>query len=436
MTAKPNIILIHGHDLGRWLSCYDMPSVPSPRLKAFAQQSIVFDQAFAAAPLCTPARSALFSGLMPHQNGLMGLTHDGWTYNDGVTTMPELLSQLGYRTALIGLQHEDLDARALGFGEVHGLGFLPRALEVANRAEWWLEHTAGEGPFFATIGMWEGHRPWPHEDYEPADPQHVDVPSYLPDNDDTRQDIADFHGAIRQLDQAVGIILDAISAQGLDDSTMVIFTTDHGAAFPRAKSTLYDSGVGVALIVRPPGQWGAVPRREDAMVSHLDLLPTVVELAGGEPPAGLEGRSILHAITGQSPLDADRELVFEKTYHDRYDPIRALRTRTAKYVRNFVEGPRLPLPLDLEESGTRRGMGDAPMEVRPTEELYLLDVDRDELDDRAADPEYRELKEQLSQSLLGHLRRTDDPVLQGPIGSPQVTRRRVVEAAVGDRRTE
>src|SRR5690625_3482227 len=119
-----------------------------------------------------------------------------------------MLRPYGYCAALIGLQHEDLDSRVLGYDEVHGLGFLPRALEVARQTEQWLQQPeTAERPFFLTVGTWETHRPWPGEDYEAADPSAVDVPAYLPNNADTREDIAAFHGSIRQLDEAIGRIL-------------------------------------------------------------------------------------------------------------------------------------------------------------------------------------------------------------------------------------
>lgn len=416
---RPNIALIHCHDLGDWLGCYGWDGVPNPNLQQFADEAIVFDQAFATSPLCTPARSSLFTGRSPHANGLMGLTHAGWTYGPGVTTLPELLSEAGYRTALLGLQHEDLDARVLGFDEVHGMGFLPRALEVANITERWLEgRTEQDGAFFAAIGLWEVHRPWPVEDYEPADLSEVTVPPYLPDNEHTRRDISQFYGAIRQLDQAVGRIVDALRAAPGGEETLIIFTTDHGVAFPRAKSTLYDSGVKVALLVQPPASWGVTPGRRGGLVSHLDVTPTLLQLVGLEQPEDLEGVSLLDQIQGAGGGDPDRELYLEKTYHDGYDPIRAVRTASAKYVRNFVEAARLPLPEDLENSITRAGMGDQHLQPRPLEELYLLEQDPWELRNVVDEPDCRPLRDRLSQRLMDHMERTGDPVLHGPVPPP------------------
>lgn len=417
--AQPNIVLIHGHDLGDWLSCYDRSDIPSPNLQRFADDAVIFDAAFATSPLCTPARSSLFTGQMPHANGLMGLSHAGWRYAPGVQTLPEMLAAAGYRTALLGLQHEDLDARVLGYEEVHGQGFLPRALEVARLSErWFADAGDDERPYFAAVGMWEVHRPWPLEDYDPVDPQSVQLPPYMPDNDHTRTDVSQFLGAIRQMDEAVGRILAAIEASPGAENTMVIFTTDHGVAFPRAKSTLYDSGVKVALLIKAPSTWGVAGGRSDLLVSHLDIVPTLVEVAGAPLPEQIDGQSLLGAVSGEQLSWSDRALVLEKTYHDRYDPIRAIRTKTAKYIRNYVEAVQLPLSLDLEQSETRRGMGDAHLQPRPKEELYRLDVDPWELSNLAADSAHQELRAELSDALDARLRQSNDPILSGPIPAP------------------
>lgn len=424
-ALRPNVLLIHCHDLGKWLPAYDRLSVDAPNLDRFARESIVFDAAFSTSPLCTPARSSLFTGLSPHQNGLMGLTHQGWTYAPGVVTLPEHLGALGYRTALLGLQHEDLDARKLGYDEVHGLGFLPRALEVARLCERWLPTDAEAQPFFAVAGMWEAHRPWPDEDYEPADTSQVEVPAYLPDNEHTRKDLAGFYAAIAQLDVAVGRILDALDKCGRSEDTLVIFTTDHGAAFPRAKGTLYDSGVGVALMIRPPRSWQVKGARYGSLTSHLDIVPTLIELAGGDAGTlGLDGVSQLSVILGEARSvesdDAGRHLYLEKTYHDGYDPLRAVRTTQYKYIRSYREGSDgAPLALDLELSATRKGLPENYRETRLPEELYDLIADPDELHNVVEDPRYSEVARQLSSALDQWMRDTSDPLLEGPIPEPR-----------------
>ncbi|MGB4136728.1 MAG: sulfatase [Microbacterium sp.] len=424
----PDIILFHCHDLGRWLPTYGMPAVPAPHIQAFAEQSVVFDDAHAAAPLCSPSRGALFTGMPPYRNGIQGLAHDGWRYRAGVSTLPERLGPLGYHTALIGLQHENVDPTVLGFAECPGQGFLPRTEQVVDATSAWLRGLAPREqrkPIFLTVGVWEVHRPWPAPDYAPADPASVDVPAFLPDNADTRADIADFYGSIAQLDAGFSNLLETISSTIGDENTMIVFTTDHGAAFPRAKSTLYDAGTGVALMVRPPAGWGIEPHRVSDLVIHQDLVPTLLEIAGHAGPHDpeLEGQSILPLIRNAHAEESQEErMVFtSKTYHDSYDPKRAVRTQDYVYIRNYSEGPRLQLPADLEASRTRQGLGDDHLAPRPPEELYDRRLDPHELDDVAGQEAYADVQARLAEALHERLIAIGDPVETEPI--PRAPRR-------------
>lgn len=354
------------------------------------------------------------TGRSAHANGLVGLAHDSWLFYDDVRTMPELMRELGYTTTLMGLQHEQPDPLVLGYDRVGGVGFLPRALQIADSACEWLENEVGDQPFLLNVGMWEAHRPWPAEDYDPADPTTVHVPAYLPDNDDTRADIAAMYGSLRQFDEAVGRVLTALDEQPYADNTLVILTTDHGVAFPRAKSTLYDSGTGVSFVVRPPKAWGVAAGRIVEPISQLDLLPTLLELAGGEPLPVHEGHSFADTLReGVEPVE--HPIYTGKTYHDCYDPIRAVRTKTRKYIKNFADGPKLPLAKDLEESLTRRGMGDDHLAPRSREEFYLLDVDRDELTNVIDDERHASEVDDMRTMLADWMAATDDPLLKGSV---------------------
>lgn len=425
-TDRPDVVLIHCHDLGRWLGTYGMANVPSPNINSFAAEAVVFENAHSAAPLCSPARAALFTGISAYRNGVQGLSHNAWRYREGVLTAPERLRGAGYRSTLIGLQHEDVDPTVLGFDEVAGLGFLPRVNQVVETSQDWLAAltpAAERSPIFVTIGTWEVHRPWPHEDYDPADPSQVDVPSFLPDNDDTRRDIADFYGSIRQFDGAFAELLSAVDTHLDPANTMIIFTTDHGAAFPRAKSTLYDAGTGVTLIVRPPAGWHTAPHRVRTVTSHMDILPTLLDVAGLETPADLEGTSLVEFLRDEEAADLDRVIFTAKSYHDSYDPKRAARSVDLVYIRNYEPGPALQLAIDLEKSPTRRGMGDAHLARRAPEELYDRRNDLDELVNVVEEPEYQEARGFYSSRLSAYLAATHDPVESAPIpAAPTRTR--------------
>ena len=279
---RDNVLLVHWHDLGRYLGAYGHTDVSSPRLDQLAAQGILFTRAHATAPLCSPSRGSLFTGRYPQSNGLVGLAHHGWEYRAGVRTLPHILSESGWYTALFGMQHETSYPSKLGFDEFDVSNSYCEY--VVEQAISWLSDPP-EQPFLLTAGFFETHRPYPHERYDPAEADDVVVPDYLPDTGDVRQDLAEFYGSIAVADAAVGQLLDTLEQTGLDESTWVVFMTDHGPALPRAKSTLYDAGTGIALIVRPPSNAPVEAQAYDELFSGVDLLPTLLELLGLDIPA-------------------------------------------------------------------------------------------------------------------------------------------------------
>lgn len=374
-----NVLIVHWHDLGRQLGVYGHPDVSSPRLDQLAAESILFTRAHATAPLCTPSRGSLFTGRYPQSNGLVGLAHHGWEYRSGVQTLPQILAESGWYSALFGMQHETSYPKRLGFDEFDVSNSY--CDYVVERVDAWLREDAPERsgqPFLLTAGFFETHRPYPRDRYEPADSAAVDLPDYLPDTPEVRGDLAEFYGAITTADAAVGRIMDTLIETGLDTSTWVVFFTDHGPAFPRAKSTLYDAGTGIALLIRPPtGRAAAPPRVYDELFSGVDLVPTLLELLGLRVPTDIEGVSHAHALlAADTAADPVREQVYTmKTYHDSFDPIRAIRTKEYSYIENYVPRPLLDLPFDIEASPS--GMAVAPLVTspRPERELYDLRTD-------------------------------------------------------------
>lgn len=420
----PNIVIVHWHDLGTFLGCYGHSDVDSPNLDRLASQGTLFSNAFATAPLCTPARGALFTGRYPHSNGLMGLAHRGWEYFDGETTLPMLLRGAGYRSTLIGLQHETSNPhQRLGYDEIIRATDDPEGNEYCgpvSRAavEWLNDRPHDDKPFLLVVGFFETHRPYPPGRYDEPDTTSIDVPAYLPDMPAVREDLAGFYGSIRAADRATGDILNAIDQRGLDQDTLVIFTTDHGEAFPRAKSTLYDPGIHVALMMRPPTRWGVTPATHHGLVSHVDVVPSLLELCNVNIPSTVQGTSFGH-LFDDSLERTERTTIFaEKTYHGEYDPIRAIRTERYKYLRNFEARPALQLPLDIENSSSRTAIGDDHLSPRPVEELYDLTADPYETTNLAYVPEWRTTRDELSASLATWQRDTSDPILDGPIPVP------------------
>jgi arylsulfatase A-like enzyme len=367
-----NVLLVHWHDLGRYLGAYGHDDVSSPRLDQLAAGGILFTRAHATAPLCSPSRGSLFTGRYPQSNGLVGLAHHGWEYRAGVRTLPQILSESGWHTALFGMQHETSFPGRLGFAEYDVSNSYCEY--VVEKATGWLLN-APKTPFLLTAGFFETHRPYPRDRYEPADPDAVELPDYLPDLPDVREDFADFYGSIAVADAAVGRLLDTLAETGLDDSTWVVFITDHGPALPRAKSTLYDAGTGIAMIVRPPTRYGAVSGVYDDLFSGVDLVPTLLELLGVDVPEEVDGISHADALLHPQHEPVRWEVYTTKTYHDSFDPIRAIRTKDYSYIENYAPRPLLDLPLDIAQSAPGRAVAPLSSALRPSRELYDLRTD-------------------------------------------------------------
>jgi arylsulfatase A-like enzyme len=372
---RDNVLLVHWHDLGRYLGAYGHTDVRSPRLDQLAAEGTLFTRAHATAPLCSPSRGSLFTGRYPQSNGLVGLAHHGWEYRADVRTLPQLLREHGWHTALFGMQHETSYPARLGFDEFDvSNSYCEYVVREATR---WLADAPRE-PFLLTTGFFETHRPYPHDRYEPADPGAVTLPDYLPDTEDIRQDLADFYGSITVADAAVGQLLDSLEDTGLDRNTWVVFVTDHGPALPRAKSTLYDAGTGIAMIVRPPRATAAEPQVYDELFSGVDLVPTLLELLGVEIPTDVEGLSHARQLVNPNADTVRTEVYTMKTYHDSFDPIRAIRTKDHSYIENYAVRPLLDLPWDIADSAPGRVLGPQSLAPRPERELYDLSADPSE----------------------------------------------------------
>lgn len=436
---RPNIVYLHSHDAGRFIEPYGFP-VHTPALMRLAREGVLFRKAFAAAPTCTPSRSALLSGRYPHQCGMFGLTGQGWRFDDYGHHLVRVLGEEGYHTALAGCQHEagHDDLSPLGYHEVldpEDPGeFHQQSLE---RAEEFIARQAAGGaperePFFLSVGIDEPHR---NNIARPAlgigdesarfsktryyDPDRLDARytaplANLPDLPEIRRDVESLREGVRIMDEYMGRIVDAIDQQGLRETTLVVATTDHGIEFAGGKKTLGDLGTGVMLIVRGPGGFEG-GRVIEPVVEQFDLYPTILELAGANPRPWVEGRSLLPLVRGETGRLHD--FVFtEQTYHGSAEPLRAVRSERYKLVRRIItpapvkrhDGPTTPL---LEEIGWYE-RSDA------TEELYDLYLDPQEACNRIGDPRYSEVASELSSALDAWMERTGDPFPSGSFPEP------------------
>jgi arylsulfatase A-like enzyme len=219
------------------------------------------------------------------------------------------------------------------------------------------------------------------------------------------------------MDNGVGEVLRALEAAGIAENTLVISTTDHGIAFPGMKCNLTDHGMGIMLMLRGPGglRGGKVV---DAMVSHIDVFPTVCELAGARVPGWVEGRSLMPLIRGEK-TEINEEVYGEINYHVPYEPRRAVRTKRWKYIRAF-DGRTKPMLPNCDDGPSKElwveyGWGNQPV---ATERLYDLMFDPNETRNLATDPAHRTLVEDMRGRLDRWMRRTKDPLLAGPIPAP------------------
>jgi N-sulfoglucosamine sulfohydrolase len=412
--AQPNVILLHSHNTGRLIQPYGHP-VPTPNIQRLAEQGVLFRQAFAAAPTCSPSRASLSTGQYPHVNGMLGLAHRGFRLKDYDRTMVHTLNAAGYRTVLGGLQHITKQREELA----HSDDLNPasnKAADVIPGVVKFLDTRPG-GPFYLDVGINETHRPFPEATAEEA--RYTMPPAALPDTPRTRQDFAGFKRCCRIMDDAFGQVLDALKRNGLEDNTLVICYSDHGAQFPFYMCNLTDRGLETFMVIRGPrGFTGG--KVIDAMISHVDIFPTVCELAGINIPNWVQGRSIMPLMDGRA-TDVNEEIYGEITYHAAYEPQRCIRTRRWKYIRRCFDDRVRPTLPNIDRGPSRDEVFEHGFAERTVwqEALYDVMLDPMEMDNRAGDPQAADVLRQMRQRLDKWMDDTDDPLLKGPVALPK-----------------
>ena len=406
----PNVLYLHSHDTGRQVQPMGA-AVDTPRIQGLAEEGVLFRRAFCAASTCSASRACLLTGRYAHSNGMLGLAHRGWSLHDYEWHVVHTLRTAGYHSVMIGEQHISKEPDVIGYDQVVKIA-TTRATDVAPVTIDVLRDI--ERPFFLSVGFFETHR----EFFRPAagEDRYVAPPPNLPDTPEIRRDVAAYNASARSLDAGVGAVLDEIDALGLRDDTLVICTTDHGMAFPGAKTTLTDRGIGVFLILRGPGGFtgGGV---SDALVSHVDLYPTICDVVGVPKPGFLQGTSLLPLMDGAPAVRG--EVFAEGTYHAAYEPQRAIRTERWKYIRRFDDRP-TPVLANTDDSPgkdlwLRHGWAEHEL---AREQLYDLVFDPQEQHNLIARPDHASVVADLRNRLEAWMRETDDPLLDGPVPPP------------------
>ena len=410
-NARPNIVVFVGDDLGwRDTGPYGNRAIHTPSIDRLARSGLVVRYAFGTSPQCSPSRISMLSGRYPHATR----TEDLHTpLPDGIRLLPSLLHDAGYFTGNMAKTH---------FGPNAERQFQWYSKETATALPAFLD-ASGTRPFFLWVGFHEPHRPYPVDQTTGTHPPaRVALTPYLADTPETRADIARYYDAIARMDRAIGLMLDELARRKLTGRTLVVFLSDNGAPFPREKGTLYDGGTRSPLLVAWPGVVPAGATHRRGLVSTIDLAPTLLEVAGADVPADLQGRSFRPLLSRPDTAVA-REYVFsERNWHDCDEHQRAVRSGRFKLIRTDAYTA-LPLctAADIGASpaflalrararagrltAAQRRLFEAP---RARLELYDLTRDPWELTNVAGDPAYRAELDTLTTVLEEWIEGTDD----------------------------
>lgn len=415
-----NILYIHTHDTGRYILPFGY-NVRTPNLMNLAQDGTLFRKAFCAGPTCSPSRAALLTGQSPHSCGMLGLSNFGNTLKDINKHLANYLPTQGYETFLCGMQHEGAD-NSIGYTKVirdysikskNNCDMMPTAEELYHEDE----NTADaarefiitrEKDFFLSCGFFATHRPFLSHANE--DDFYTLSPGPLPDTCEIRADMADFTTSVSHADRSIGIVIDALKKSGKYDDTMIISTTDHGIAFPYMKCNLFDSGIGVSLIIKLPEGIGQ-PKVIDSLVSQIDIYPTICDVLNISKPEWLEGESMMPLFSGQKQKIRN-EIFSEITYHVDYEPQRCIRTERYKLIKVYPEAI-IPAFENTDNGLSRQYMEANGFDKEKRDELMLFDLilDPNERNNLAYNPRYNEILINLSNDLHEWQQKTSDPLL-------------------------
>ncbi|RJP24997.1 MAG: heparan N-sulfatase [Candidatus Omnitrophota bacterium] len=373
---KPNIIWLIADDVGsKEIGCYGHPTIRTPNIDRMAGEGIRFTQAFVTTSSCSPSRASMFTGKYPHSTGAEDL-HDPLPAEQAI--LPELLAPAGYYSGNVGKYH-------LGkFAEKKFDRLLPKV------EDWklFLNERPQNRPFFLSLGFYDAHRTFDRGCIDPPyTHDEVIVPPYLPDIEEAREELAGFYDEITRMDGVIGEMMQYLETEGIARNTLVVFFGDNGMPFPRAKTTLYDSGIETPLIACWPEQINAGQVYE-GLASLVDLAPTMLHAAGLPIPDDMQGRSLIDQV--REPNLHDRDYIFaEKNWHDLDDHSRAVRDGRFKYIRNAF--PEKPLENSADSSVAplfqqMRKMRDAGTLTREQALLFRARRAKEELFDLAYDP--------------------------------------------------
>lgn len=438
-ASRPNILLITADDLGMQLGCYGEKQIRTPHLDRLAGEGTLFERAYVTASICSPSRSSILKGLYPHQTGHLGNARGSGSFpiKPGVPNLFAVLKTSGYRVGLLGKLHVE-PKEEFAF-DLNQLPFSREVKQLAQAAEGFMSLDRDK-PFFLMVNYLDPHMPFIAQvsglPEKPLTPDQVQPPPefvgwkapVVPSKDGT---LADYYNSVVRMDAGVGLLMEALAKTGRADNTLVIFLSDNGPHFAgRGKGTLHEGGLHVPFIVRWPGH--AKPGvRSRALVSAVDIVPTVAEAAGIQWSGPLAGRSLMPLLQGQNDVPWRRDLCSEwnSVYPvpPQYAPARSIRDKRYRlilHLKTLVPGRSPP----KGDKGTPSILSNLPADAAarlhtafelfhnpPAVELYDLEEDPQERTNLAGKPEVAEVQKRLMAGLRAWCEQTDDQVINPAI---------------------
>ncbi len=428
-AKKPNFLIIMADDCTyNDLPLYGGENAITPNIDQLAQEGLLFKQAYLSEAMCQPCRSELYSGMYPLSNGC------AWNHSASrpeVKSLPHYLRSEGYRVGIAGKVHVT-PKEAYPFEEVPGFDKScirnPTLDHSTEGISDYMDMSEKDAPFCLVVCLVEPHGPYVMGDPGQYPPEQIKLPANLADTPETREEFGAYLAEITYMDSQVGDILSALKASGQDENTLVLFTSEQGSRFPGCKWTNYNTGVHTALVARWTNKIEA-GRQTDALVQYADVVPTLVDLAGGKTNSQIDGISFVPVIKGKSKQHRE----FAYALHNNLPegspyPIRSVTDGKYHYIRNLAHEEiyfhkHLMVWDQVGASYWASWIKADPMEHpevypkvkrfmrRPPEELYELSQDPYELNNLANQEKLTEVKLKLSNALDVWLIEEEDPGL-------------------------
>lgn len=397
-VLPPNLVLIIADDIS-WddLGAYGHTGIHTPHLDDMANKGIVFNKAYLTASSCSPSRASIITGRYPHNTDAEELH---WALPAEQTTFSEKLKENGYWTVASGKWH--LGPQVVDRFDIVDEIEYASPVNPSGGDTWTslIESAPADKPFFMWFASWDAHRPFPEGDLPHSHTEaDLRIPPYYPQTDLMKQNFLHYYDEIARFDLLVGNVVKALEEKGVADNTLILVMADNGRPYARDKTTMYDSGMRTPFLAYWPGQ---IPEgvTSDAILSAVDIAPTMLHLAGVDIPETVQGKSF-HEIL-KNPDQEFREYAFsEKNWHDFTDHGRTVRSKQYRYIRNhYTDLPATPTadtvydPIWTErvamyQAGELTPLQQIPfIEPRPAEEFYDVDADPLELNNLVGNPDY------------------------------------------------